>query len=237
MRTQTAGFSISALMHGAFGLLLYSLATLAPEARPPVAIDLSLLAGPSATPATISAPAPRTAAITPPRPAEVSEVVKLPAPVMEAVLEEEESSPPINEIQVTGSPTVPRPIVQSAIAASPAAGPVAGKGIAAPAGPSGSGQTLTPEEQWRQEHFNFIKEAIRKNMTYPVIARKNGWQGRVLVSFVICLDGRVEDIRIEKSSGFALLDKNAVTIIKQTSPFPSPPVRATLIVPIDFTLG
>jgi len=74
-------------------------------------------------------------------------------------------------------------------------------------------------------------------MTYPAVARRNGWQGKVLVSFVICLDGRVEDIRIEKSSGFALLDKNAVTIIKESAPFPNPPVRATLIVPIDYSLG
>ena len=60
---------------------------------------------------------------------------------------------------------------------------------------------------------------------------------RVLISFVICRDGSVKDIRIVKSSGFKALDKKAVEVIQKTAPFPRPPVSAELIIPITYKLS
>ncbi len=64
-----------------------------------------------------------------------------------------------------------------------------------------------------------------------------GWQGKVLISFVICKDGSVKDIRIVESSGFNALDKNAVEAIRKGAPFPRPPVSAELIIPVIYKLS
>ncbi|MBA3016071.1 MAG: TonB family protein [Proteobacteria bacterium] len=264
MRVQTFGFSTSLLVHGLFGLLLFSLATGVPEAPAPKVIDLSILAGPKSAPSPAVAAPPEPVArvvptlpvapevvkqeVIPPRKQKkvvkrlvrpIPEAVKIPAPVQVAAVEVEEPSAPI--VSETPEPqaltSTPSPPAQSTMARSEGVASAQAQDSPVAVASGGTGTAQTAEERWRQEHFDFIKEAIRKNMTYPVIARKNGWQGRVLVSFVICQDGQVKDIRIEKSSGFALLDKNSVSIIKQSAPFPNPPVQATLIVPIDYTLG
>jgi protein TonB len=93
------------------------------------------------------------------------------------------------------------------------------------------------KKEYIKAHFLYIKDDIQKNITYPRLARKMGWEGKVVVSFVICEDGTVINIKIVKSSGFALLDKNAVESIKKAVPFPSPPVRAELVVPVSYRLS
>lgn len=279
MRPQLTGLSASAVVHAAFGLLLFSLARLVPEVPLPVVIDLSILAPPQAAPAPVAPPEPTPTAVAPPPPQAKPEVLPEVVPevvqkVVQKVVTEEvrptviparkqkrllaraapptpeavplpvpAAAPVVAERPATAASALPAPapaVAPAQAAAMPAsAGGEGGlgQGGPAPAEAKAAEQPATAEERWRQEHFSAIKESIRKNMVYPLVARKNGWQGRVLVSFVICLDGRVEEIRIEESSGFALLDKNAIDIIKRSAPFASPPVRATLIVPIDYSLG
>ncbi len=94
----------------------------------------------------------------------------------------------------------------------------------------------TLNRRYLKEHFNYIREMIQKNLSYPPIARRMGWTGEVLVSFIVCKDGRADNVKIIKSSGFAILDKNAIETIKKVSPFPRPPVSAELIVPIAYML-
>ena len=93
------------------------------------------------------------------------------------------------------------------------------------------------KQEYIKAQFIYIKDDIQKNITYPRLARKMGWEGKVVVSFVICEDGMVINIRIVKSSGYTLLDKNAVESIKKSMPFPSPPVRAELVVPVSYRLS
>jgi protein TonB len=93
------------------------------------------------------------------------------------------------------------------------------------------------KKRYLKEHFQYIKENVQSKITYPRIARKMGWQGRVLISFVICKDGSVKDIRIVESSGFKALDNNAVKVIREVAPFPMPPVSAELIIPVIYKLS
>lgn len=88
-----------------------------------------------------------------------------------------------------------------------------------------------------REHFTYIRDAIMKNLSYPLIARKMGWSGKVTISFVICESGDAEDIKIIESSGFAILDKNAVETVKKVLPFPKPPLRAEIIIPVVYRLN
>ncbi|ODS33368.1 MAG: Gram-negative bacterial tonB protein [Candidatus Scalindua rubra] len=62
-------------------------------------------------------------------------------------------------------------------------------------------------------------------------------EGNVIISFVVCLDGSVKDVKIEKSSGFSILDNNAEKAIRKASPFPPPPVGVKIVIPITYKLA
>jgi len=87
-----------------------------------------------------------------------------------------------------------------------------------------------------ESHLSYIKDIIQKNITYPNIAQRNGWMGKVKVSFVIAYNGYAKDIEVIQSSGFKILDKNAMEAVKHSSPFPKPPVEARIIIPILYEL-
>lgn len=100
----------------------------------------------------------------------------------------------------------------------------------------GSGSLEGLKNQYLREHFTYIRDLILKNITYPPLAKKVGWQGRVLVSFIVMEDGRVTNIKIVKSSGHAVLDRNVLETIREVQPFPKPPVRAELFIPVNYVL-
>jgi len=123
-------------------------------------------------------------------------------------------------------------------------GPGSGFGGRGTGGTGGDGKgygTGQSEESMRmkylKEHFNYIRDLIMKNLTYPLMAKKMGWKGQVTVSFIICKGGNVEGIRIIKSSGYRILDENVTFTIKEVQPFPKPPVRAEIIIPVVYRLG
>ncbi len=92
-------------------------------------------------------------------------------------------------------------------------------------------------DHYVKANYSYIRDAVERRTSYPNIARKMGWEGKVLVAFTVCDDGQVEDIRIIKSCGFKALDKNAIKTIKQCAPFPKPPVRAEVTLPITYRLN
>ncbi len=74
-------------------------------------------------------------------------------------------------------------------------------------------------------------------LTYPPIARRMGWEGTVVVSFVLTPEGKVEESKVEKSSGFELLDRNALKVVMLASKdFPKPKRRVVVEVPIVYRL-
>jgi periplasmic protein TonB len=85
--------------------------------------------------------------------------------------------------------------------------------------------------------FTYIRSLIVKNIAYPSEARRRGREGTLTLGFVILENGSVTDIHIVESSGSDVLDKAAVNAIRRTEPFPKPPARAELIIPITFKLG
>jgi protein TonB len=76
---------------------------------------------------------------------------------------------------------------------------------------------------------------------YPSMARRYNVQGRVIVSFVIEVDGSLNDIKVVKGIGGGC-DEEAVRAIK-LSPRWTPgtingrPVRVKYNVPVQFVLG
>ncbi len=93
------------------------------------------------------------------------------------------------------------------------------------------------ENQYIKEHFDYINKIIRINISYPYKARKMSMEGDVIISFLVCLDGSVKDIKINKSSGFLTLDNNAEKAVRKASPFPPPPVEVRIVIPITYKLN
>jgi protein TonB len=49
---------------------------------------------------------------------------------------------------------------------------------------------------------------------YPSLARQRGWQGVVLLRLTIGVDGAVTSVAVERSSGHAVLDAEAVAAVR-----------------------
>jgi len=90
--------------------------------------------------------------------------------------------------------------------------------------------------KYLSEHFAYIRDKILRNVSYPDAARRMGWQGNVVLSFIIAANGSVRAFKIIKSSGFTILDNNAVETVKDTAPFPKPLGEAQLVIPITYHL-
>jgi periplasmic protein TonB len=114
-------------------------------------------------------------------------------------------------------------------------------GGSASGNPRGSGQgaggvEFKAQNRYLREHFAYIRDKILRNIRYPAMARRLGWQGRVLLSFTITLDGSLKETKVMQGSGFEVLDKNALETVRDTAPFPKPPVEARLVIPIIYRL-
>lgn len=92
------------------------------------------------------------------------------------------------------------------------------------------------QNRYVTKHFSYIKNRIQQQTRYPVIARKMGWEGKVLVQFRILTDGSVKNIRVVKTCGFKALDENAVKTIQLCAPFPKPPISAEIVLPVQYNL-
>ncbi|GKS57412.1 hypothetical protein YTPLAS18_09390 [Nitrospira sp.] len=81
-----------------------------------------------------------------------------------------------------------------------------------------------------------ISETIR----YPAEARLKDWQGKVVVKLVVTNNGTIEDLTIVKSSGYPILDEEAVALLQRLSPLklerPLGKERISLQVPIRYSL-
>ena len=84
--------------------------------------------------------------------------------------------------------------------------------------------------------FTWIRDAIQHAIAYPAVARKMGWEGKVVVAFHLLSDGSVRDVRVVRGSGYAALDRGAIDAVRHASPFPRSPVEAEVITPVVYRL-
>ena len=92
------------------------------------------------------------------------------------------------------------------------------------------------QQRYLREHFAYIRDLITKHIAYPPMARRMNWSGKVVVAFIIAEDGTVHNIRVVETSGFPILDKGATETVRAAAPFPRPPVRAEIVVPVNFKM-
>jgi len=103
--------------------------------------------------------------------------------------------------------------------------------------PPGS-RTSDAKPTWEGQVLAALNQAKR----YPREASRNRQQGVPWIRFTMDREGRVRSVRLERSSGFDALDREAQALPMRASPLPKPPDsvpgnRIELTVPIEFFLS
>lgn len=131
--------------------------------------------------------------------------------------------------------------VQPATATDSAQDPLhsASRAAAVTASPVGSSDSALNQLQqiYTKEHFAYIRKIINEKISYPRAARIRGQEGTVMVTFIIRKDGTISHPQIVSSSGYALLDEQAISAILDAAPFPRPPLAAQMRVPVVYQLA
>lgn len=249
MNYQLKGTAISLLLHAAVISALFSVATYTPVKKQVIALDFSILDGKQQQVSkgkkivdevkqvkTVKPkPLPKKIVKKP-----VPQKVVEPEPVKEIV--EKPEIIPAREPLITPEPTEVAEAVTETEDMTTAENDTAQSEMVAETENTTSNDTsdnsaMAAKERYVKDHFAYIKDKIEKEIVYPWIARRRGLEGKVILSFVICEDGTVHGINIVEKSGHTILDKSAVATVKRAAPFPAPPIRAEIVIPLSYRLG
>jgi TonB family protein len=100
--------------------------------------------------------------------------------------------------------------------------------------------TPISEAQALLDYAGMIRKKIEERKRYPPWARRNGWQGRVVLDFAIRNDGHLKGVTVVVPSGHRILDEAAREAIEKANPYPPLPVKEKdflkLRIPIVFRL-
>jgi protein TonB len=103
-----------------------------------------------------------------------------------------------------------------------------------------AGLSTKPSQAVLTWHKSLVQQ-INRHKKYPHKARREGAQGTVEVVFTLDRSGKVLTTRLRDSSGFNLLDEEAIAVLERASPFPAPPAEMAgltmkLVLPITFNI-
>lgn len=130
--------------------------------------------------------------------------------------------------------------------AAPAATAMAAKAMTATAAKPPAGRADADSVQAHAGSSNSYAARVRawleSNKTYPKAARMRKQEGVVRVAFVIDREGHVLDCRLVAPTGHALLDQEALAMVRRSDPFPTPPhtikgERIAMDAPVEFSLN
>lgn len=100
-----------------------------------------------------------------------------------------------------------------------------------PAEPSGpirvtrSEPPPTVDSPGQVAYVESLRRKIGGNSRYPEYARRTGQEGTVDLVFAVRENGDVEDLKLLKSSGFIVLDVEALRNVRESAPFGPVPAR------------
>lgn len=99
-----------------------------------------------------------------------------------------------------------------------------GRGLSEKTGAQGGEvNSLGPGEEKGGSILGTIRARIERAKRYPPLAKARQLEGVVQVRFSIGEDGQVQNLKIVSSSGFSILDEEALAAVKRGAPFPSYP--------------
>jgi protein TonB len=188
---------------------------LSPPAEPAILVDMAPPAAPPVPPSE-QPPGPEQVKAERPVPEDVREVVKTPVVPNAAVAIPVRPPEPPREIAREVAPET----------TAPASRPLPPAPVASNATPTWQGLVLGRLNQFKR---------------YPREAQARRQQGVPYIRFVMDREGRVLSSTLERSSGYATLDRDAVALPRRAQPLPKPPPEVTgatveLVVPVEFFL-
>ncbi|RTL56041.1 MAG: energy transducer TonB [Rhodocyclaceae bacterium] len=204
----------------------------APPSRPPL---LAMLL-PAQAPAQSTAPAPAV------RTMQAHASSRPPAPVLTSAAKAMDSAPttPAANIATPIATPVAPPIAASVTAPvlpPPGATPGANAATTLP------GTSLHPPSAATLASYGqTLSERLGRLQRYPRLAEMRGWQGEVQLHLRIARKGALLDVQIARSSGYDILDRNALQLVQDSAPLPAPPDtlgggELDIVVPIHYRLG
>ena len=261
----TQGWLVSALLHGlAIVASLFVVKAMEPQ-LPPVLFqwEVSMVEAPTRTESQPAEPV-----VQPPPPTvRPSPPVRQTKPVIaEQSLAHQEVTVPMETTQmVKDVVTNAEPVMESATAVSTEIKPVTSSSVVETPMESSEQPVIeqsAPVEsipqhtesrlvEYRQVHYRetradygWLRDAlwgrIEELKRYPALARTNQWEGKVVVSAVIRDDGEVTGVQIAETSGRAVLDEEAMVVMKKASPLrlkhPLGQRQITILIPISYRL-
>jgi protein TonB len=109
--------------------------------------------------------------------------------------------------------------------------------VSASALPGSGGRLLDYGRAGRVERdFSFIRDGVIRHVSYPDRARRMGWEGRVVLSFMVLEGGSVQDVKVTESSGHRVLDENARDAVMKARFSRKVPYRLTVVLPVEYRL-
>ncbi len=171
-------------------------------------------------------------------------------PVVQEVVEERPAPTVAHEpvvSQAEPQPIESSPVVaqQPAPEAAPVESPAPPQQVArAPVSqPQAVGRTAPTTAATKADYSWLAQELLarlERSKRYPYAARMNRWEGKVIVRAIVRDDGAVVSLQIAESSGHAVLDNDAMELIRQVSPIklkhPLGKEQVALLVPVGYSL-
>jgi periplasmic protein TonB len=249
MSAQTKGWQLSLVIHG---LLIFSLVGLSRSVvriNKPLKIDFTLESSSYARPEPRQKTVPvekGPVPITRPMEKTVQPVVRyqerpMEQPVSSSISEGQSSVPstPVVTAQKgegvgvgMGGPVKPTKVFSASSAAGKGEVGTSSPGNP-PIDPAGAGNE---KAKYLKDHFAYIKDLVQKCVSYPRMAKKMGWEGKVVVAFTVLADGTARDVKVIQSCGIDILNTSAVEAVKKACPFPKPPAEAQIVLPVVYKL-
>lgn len=88
-----------------------------------------------------------------------------------------------------------------------------------PKKPGDESVTLDTDELKLISYNRWLKIKVENNLRYPELAAVSGYQGVLYIKFDIGRDGSLVDLELLKSSGYKILDDEALRAIRAAAPF------------------
>lgn len=109
--------------------------------------------------------------------------------------------------------------------------------------PISSDSTFAAQQRDKQRNYLLGKlhSRLSQYLTYPLRARKRGWQGKVMVALHINEHGQLNKPQLARSSGYTLLDHSAIDAVGKLQHISmpqhlGPPQAMDLLLPINYQL-
>jgi periplasmic protein TonB len=115
-------------------------------------------------------------------------------------------------------------------------GVVGGSGDGVVGGVPGGGAGSAGIMPARPADLAMVRERIARTLVYPPRARRMGWEGNVLLDFLLLAEGEVRDLRVARTSGHSVLDDAALVAVQRAAPFPPPGLAVRVELPVGFRL-